>query len=366
MIEIDAAFIAGTFKLRVAFRAGRGVTALFGPSGSGKSLTLNLIAGLLRPDEGSITLGGRILADAARGIFVPPHRRHIGFVFQDSHLFPHLSVRQNLRFGRWFAPREERTIAFEAVVETLGISHLLSRQPAKLSGGERQRVAMGRALLSGPRLLLFDEPLSALDLERKLEILPFIEWARDEFRLPMIYVSHAIEEVARLADTVVVLEEGRVKAKGAPSEMLAVPGSEEGSARFNRVSILTAKVCGYNAAYGLTELFHPAGTIWIAGKAGPEGRKVRLIIKATDVVLCLHKAQDLSIRSAVAGEIAAIESMGPLAAVWVGLKGEERLCAVITRHALEELGLRCGAEVLALIKTSALDERQIASFPAKP
>jgi molybdate transport system ATP-binding protein len=363
MFELDVAVTVGALKLDVAFRAGHGVTALFGPSGSGKSLTLNLIAGLMRPDAGSIKLDGQLLVDVERRIFVPPHQRRIGFVFQDSHLFPHLSVGQNLRFGRWFAPRGERAISFDAVVETLAIGKLLSRHPARLSGGERQRVAMGRALLSSPRLLLFDEPLSALDMERKLEILPLIERARDEFNLPIIYVSHAIEEVARLADTAIVLDEGRVKAIGSPAEVLAVPDGADGAARFNRLSILTAKVCGYNAAFGLTELHHPAGTIWLAGEAGPAGRKVRIIVKATDVVLSLRKAQDLSIRSAVSGEIAAIESRGPLAVVWIGLKGEGRLCAMITRHAMEELGLGRGTEVLALIKTSALDERQIASAP---
>jgi molybdate transport system ATP-binding protein len=358
MIEVDVALKADEFGLNVAFQAGKGLTALFGPSGAGKSLTLDLIAGLLRPDKGTIRLGGQILTDVERRIFVPPHRRRIGAVFQDSHLFPHLSVRQNLLFGRWFT-RGSQAIGFDTAVETLGIGKLLARRPATLSGGERQRVAIGRALLSGPRLLLFDEPLAALDMERKLEILPLIEQLRDEVAVPMVYVSHSVEEVARLASTIVVLEEGKVKAAGSPSEVLAWPGREAERTRFDRISVVTMKLRGYNSSYGLTELSHPAGTIWLAGRASPAEGQVRIIVKATDVVLSVRPARDLSVRSSLSGRIAAIERIGPLAAVEIALKGEGRLCAMITRHALDELGLDCGAEVLALIKTSALDERQI-------
>ena len=211
----------------------------------------------MRPDRGIIKLDGRVLADMERGVFVAPHRRRIGVVFQDSHLFPHLSVRRNLRFGRWFAPRGERAIDFDSVVEILAIGKLLSRHPAKLSGGERQRVAIGRALLCGPRLLLFDEPLAALDMERKLEILPLIERLRDEFAVPIVYVSHAIEEVARLANLIVVLDAGRVKAIGGPGEVFGALGGESGRSRFDRVSVPTATVCGVNAVCDLTELKHP-------------------------------------------------------------------------------------------------------------
>jgi molybdate transport system ATP-binding protein len=360
MIEVDAALRVGAFNLNVAFHNGSGVTALFGPSGAGKSLTLDLIAGLLRPDRGVIKLDGRVLADVERGIFVAPHQRRIGVVFQDSHLFPHLTVRQNLLFGRWFA-RGDQAVNFDAVVEALAIGQLLPRRPAKLSGGERQRVAMGRALLSGPRLLLFDEPLAALDMERKLEILPLIERVRDEFAVPIVYVSHSIEEVARLADTVVILDSGQVKAIGRPEEVLSRPVSEGAQTRPGRAAVVAMTVCGYNAAYDLTELRHPAGSIWLAGRAGPAGRQVRIVIKAADVVLAAGPARDLSVRSQLSGQIAAIETIGPLAAIEIALKGEGRLWAMITRHALDELGLACGSEVFALIKTSALGERQIAA-----
>ncbi|HEY8215404.1 MAG TPA: ATP-binding cassette domain-containing protein, partial [Methylocystis sp.] len=193
MIEVDVRLKVGTFSLDVAFANGAGVTALFGQSGSGKSLTLGIIAGLTKPDDGYVRLDGRTLVDVERGVFVPVWRRRIGLVFQDANLFPHLSVKQNLLYGRWFAPRGERRIDFDAVVETLGIAKLISRPPARLSGGERQRVAIGRALLSCPKLLLMDEPLAALDMQRKLEILPLIERVRDEFDVPIVYVSHAVE-----------------------------------------------------------------------------------------------------------------------------------------------------------------------------
>jgi len=175
MICVDVALALGSFHLDVAFENDEGITALFGRSGAGKSTTINLIAGLARPDRGRIALDGTALVDTERGIFVPPYRRHVGLVFQDAQLFPHLTVRQNLLFGRWFASPKNHSASFASVVETLGISHLLQRKPNALSGGEKQRVALGRALLSAPKFLLMDEPLASLDMERKLEILPLIE-----------------------------------------------------------------------------------------------------------------------------------------------------------------------------------------------
>ena len=363
MIELDVGLKVGTFSLDVAFRNGDGITTLFGHSGSGKSLTLNLIAGLIRPDRGTIKLDERVLVDVEEGIFVAPHHRRIGVVFQDSFLLPHLTVRQNLRFGRWFAPRNERAIRFDAVVATLGIEKLLPRHPAKLSGGERQRVAIGRALLCCPRLLLFDEPLAALDMERKLEILPLIERLRDEFAVPIVYVTHAIEEVARLATLIVVLEAGRVKAIGGPAEVLGLIGGESGRSRFDRISVLTMKVGEVNKDYDLTQLTHPAGTVWLAGQEWPSGKQVRVIVKATDVVLSVLPPQELSVRSSLSGHIASIERDGPLAIVEIDLDGGGRLTAIVTRHALDALRLERGARIIALIKTCGLDERQATVTP---
>jgi molybdate transport system ATP-binding protein len=354
MIDVALGKDVAGFTLDVAFRNDAGITALFGPSGSGKSMTLGLIAGLMRPDRGHIRLGTTTLVDRAAGVHVSMHKRRIGLVFQDSLLFPHLSVRQNLMFGRWFAPKADRTIDFDAVIETLGIGALLARRPGALSGGERQRVAIGRALLAGPRLLLFDEPFSALDRQRKLEILPLIEMLRDRFAIPIVYVSHALEEVVRLAAHVVVLERGHVSAQGDPMAVFG-PSRKAAEPRFGRSAVLEVTVGETDVAYGLTALHHPAGTLWLAGTAAT-GRRVRALIHATDVSLAPGPTGPLSIRSALAGTIVGIEHDGPLAAVEVALRGTGALVALVTRRALDDLALEQGSPVHALIKTVALDE----------
>ncbi len=364
MIDVALRRQFGSFSLDIAFKNSDGITALFGRSGSGKSTTIGLIAGLQRPDAGHVILDDCVLTDVAAHIFVPPHRRRIGLVFQDSYLFPHLDVGQNLRFGRWFAPRDARSVSFDAVVETLGIGHLLRRWPSRLSGGERQRVAIGRALLSCPRLLLFDEPFAALDVQRRLEILPLIENLRDEFQIPIVYVSHAIEEVARLAACVVVLENGRVKAIGAPEDVLAETASATEDPRFGHSSVLTARVGKADVAYGLTELLHPAGKIWLAGPAGPEGAKARITIKATDVTLSNLRPVQVSAQGTLAGKVEGISVDGPFALVEIALDGDGRLFAMATRRAVAELGLGQGDPVVALVKTVALDERTVARPPS--
>jgi molybdate transport system ATP-binding protein len=362
MIEVDVKRTIGSFTLQVAFSNDRGITALFGRSGSGKSQTISLIAGLSKPDAGRIVLDERNLVDVEFNIFLPPYRRRIGLVFQDSHLFPHFSVQQNLMFGRWFASKTERAISFEQVVETLGIGHLLKRRPALLSGGERQRVAIGRALLSCPKLLLFDEPFAALDLQRRLEVMPLIERLRDEFRIPIVYVSHALEEVVRLASHVVVLEDGQVKATGDPGDVFGPAAVQAAHTRFDRSTVLTMRVGGEDAAYGLSELLHPAGTVWLAGPAGAKGEKVRVLVRATDVTLSPTRPGNLSIRSILEGRIEDIETEGPLASVEIALNGGGRLFAMATRRAVDELGLRRNHSVFALVKTVAVDERAVGIF----
>lgn len=210
VLEFSATRTRGAFTLDAAFTAQHGITALFGPSGCGKSTILQLIAGTLRPDNGRIVCADRVLYDTKKRIDVPSHRRRVGLVFQDAQLFPHLTVRQNLAFARWFAPIGGSHLALEAIAEALAIDHVLSRRTPQLSGGERQRVALARAVLSGPQLLLLDEPLASLDDARRAEILPLIERLRDEFHIPMLYVTHARGEVERLAERVVTLAEGRV------------------------------------------------------------------------------------------------------------------------------------------------------------
>jgi molybdate transport system ATP-binding protein len=217
MLEITIGHRVRSFHLDVSIRSDARVLGLFGPSGAGKSTVLNAIAGVLRPEGGRIVIGDVTFFDSALQVWTPPHLRRIGYVFQDGRLFPHLSVEQNLRFGSWFARAALPTVDFDRVVALLGLEELLARKPGKLSGGEAQRVAIGRALLASPRLLLMDEPLSALDAARRQEILPYIERLRDEFAIPIIYVSHTLAEIERLADKIVELSGGRVVAQTQPS-----------------------------------------------------------------------------------------------------------------------------------------------------
>lgn len=363
MIRVDVALKCGAFNLDVTFENDAGITALFGRSGSGKSMTINLIAGLARPDRGSVVLDGRTLVDTKASIFVPTYRRRVGLVFQDAQLFPHLNVRKNLLFGRWFGAKTVRTIPFEPVVERLGIGHLLERKPARLSGGEKQRVAMGRALLASPEILLMDEPLASLDTERKLEVLPLIESLRDDMRIPIVYVSHAIEEVARLASRVVVLENGHVAAAGTVDSVFGPGLSHTGVSRFAQSSVVTGRLAAIDTAYGLTQISHPAGTIWLTGRAGPVGREARVVIKSTDITLSKSPGTNLSVRTILAGTVADIETDdGPLAGVSVDLNGYGHLFALATRKAVDELKLRRGDRVFALVKAVALDERAVAAI----
>ena len=225
MLRVDVKKQLGEFALEARFESEGRVTGLFGQSGAGKTSLINMIAGLLRPDHGVIALDGEVLDDTAKGVHVPPHRRRIGYVFQDARLFPHLSIGQNLDYGRRMNRLADDPAQKQRVTELLDIGHLLDRRPGKLSGGERQRVALGRALLSKPRLLLLDEPLGSLDEGRKVEILPYLVRLRDEANVPMVYVSHDADEMRKLATQVVMLKRGRVTAFGGAEVLPSViPG----------------------------------------------------------------------------------------------------------------------------------------------
>ncbi|MCU0602904.1 MAG: molybdenum ABC transporter ATP-binding protein [Desulfobacterales bacterium] len=215
MIDILVVRRQGDFQVEAAFQAGdAGITALFGPSGAGKTSVINMVAGLIRPDRGRIVVQDRVLFDSERGIDLPPEKRSIGYIFQDGRLFPHLTVRSNLSYGMKLTPASRRCIALDQVVDLLGIEHLFDRRPARLSGGEKQRVAIGRALLTGPRLLLMDEPLSSLDEGRKAELLPFITKLPHTFLIPILYVTHSVDEIQRLADHLVLMEGGKSTVSG--------------------------------------------------------------------------------------------------------------------------------------------------------
>ncbi|CAH1671689.1 molybdenum ABC transporter ATP-binding protein [Chelatococcus asaccharovorans] len=348
-IDIDVTHRFGAFRLAARFTGGAGVTALFGRSGSGKTSLINIIGGLLRPDRGRVVIDGVTLVDTDRGIFVQKHRRRLGYVFQEARLFPHMSVRRNLLYGRGFVPAGER-IAMEPIVAMLGIGHLLERRPAGLSGGEKQRVAIGRALLASPRLLLMDEPLAALDESRKGEILPYIERLRDEMRLPIVYVSHSVAEVARLATTLVVLNAGEVAAAGPAAEVMQRLDLSPLTGPEGTGAVIDGTVAAQDERYGLTLVATPAGELRIPSVAKPVGAPVRLHIRARDVMLADRRPEGLSALNIIAGVIAEIGSpVGAAVEIRLDCQGVP-LVARLTRLSLDRLGLAPGRTVFAVVK----------------
>ena len=358
-LAIDICHRLGSFVLDARFETGSGLIALFGRSGSGKTSIINIIAGLIRPDRALVTIDGMVLVDTECGAFVPRHRRRIGYVFQEGRLFPHLTVRQNLLYGRWFAPRMKRGDDLERVVDLLGLDSLLERRPGRLSGGEKQRVAIGRALLADPRLLLMDEPLASLDEQRKTEILPYIERLRDESKVPIVYVSHSIAEVARLAMTVVLLSEGKVAAVGPTSEIMQRLDLLPLTGRAEAGAVIEATVERHDDGFGLTELSSRAGRWTLHRLDAPVGARLRLRVRARDVMLARSAPTDLSALNVLPGIVAAIGSHdGSIVEIRVDCSGEA-LIARLTRYSVERLGLTPGTPIFAIVKSAALDRRSL-------
>ncbi len=354
-LQVDVAQKLGSFELDVAFESAGRLTALFGHSGSGKTTLVNLISGLARPDRGRIAVHDRVLVDTERRLFLRPHRRRIGYVFQDARLFPHMTVSQNLRYGRFFAPKTDRYADMGRVIDLLGIGHLLDRRPALLSGGEKQRVAIGRALIASPRLMLMDEPLAALDEARKAEILPYVERLRDEAGIPIVYVSHSVAEVARLATDVVALAAGRVVASGPTAGVLErldlVPGTGQDEAG----ALVELELVAHEEATGLTRLRSPAGAWLLPRVAAEPGARLRARVRARDVMLATEAPRGISALNVLAGRVSAIAAEeGPEALVTVDCGGD-RLLARITRHSVEALGLAPGRPVFAVVKAVTFD-----------
>ncbi len=333
---------------------GRGVTALFGHSGSGKTTLLRCIAGLQRGEAVHLAFGDEVWEDSARGLFVPTHRRPLGYVFQEASLFPHLTVAQNLAFGQRRVARTERRVSLEAAVELLGIGHLLGRAPATLSGGERQRVAIARALATSPRLLLMDEPLAALDLKRKHEILPYLERLHDELEVPVLYVSHSPDEVARLADHVVLLDQGRAIAEGGLVDTLArldLPTAFSDEAGV----VIEAQVGAHDERYHLTRLDFAGGQVLVARRPEAPGRRLRFRVHARDVSLARSRAADTSITNLLPVTVTALADADTPAHVLVRLDAAGTpLVARITRRSCDQLGVAPGCAMWAQIKTVAL------------
>lgn len=330
----------GDFSLDAAFETAGGITALFGPSGAGKSSIVAAVAGLLKPDAGHIALNGRVLTDTDERIFVAPHRRRAGLVFQDARLFPHLRVKANLLYGWRRAPEPAPQDEIDRLVALLGLDALLTRHPHTLSGGEKARVALGRALLAGPEILLLDEPLASLDAGRRGEILPYLERLRDVSKVPMLYVSHAIDEVARLANHVVLLEEGRITGQGSVATCLV---GREGLG-----AVIDATVLGLRED-GLTELGFDNGRLAVTAKAAP-GTRLRLRIGADDILIARVQPREISANNVLRVTVAQIAIADDICDVVLSA-GPAPIFARITAASARRLALAPGLPVFAVIKS---------------
>lgn len=355
MLSVSVQHQLGALTLDAAFDSPAGLTALFGASGSGKTSLIRLIAGLLRPARARVTLDGAVLVDTASRRFVPAHRRGIGYVFQEPRLLPHLSVRQNLLYGRWFNRHRRDAIEFDRIVELLGIGKLLARPPGALSGGEAQRVAIGRALLARPRLLLMDEPFAAIDAPRREEILPYVERLRDELQLPIVYVSHALDEIVRLATTLVVIDHGRVAATGPLAETLSRIDLPILTRRADAGVVLDAEIVEQDLHWQLTTLACAAGRLRIPAVGRPVGARLRVWVRAQDVALAVGAPFESSILNTLDGVVVALAAgTGATMDVRLDCHGAP-LLARITRRSAEALGLRPGLAVRALVKGVAFE-----------
>ena len=354
-LQVALALPRADFELRVDLRLpAQGISVLFGPSGSGKTSVLRCVAGLERARPGRVLVADETWQDDAAGIFVPTHRRALGYVFQEASLFDHLDVRGNLRYGttRSRSARSARTL--DAAIELLGIGHLLDRRPSQLSGGERQRVAIARALATEPRLLLLDEPMAALDVARRLEVLPWLERLHDELRLPMLYVTHSVDELSRLADHLVVLERGEVRASGPVQEVLAavdspvLPADEAGA-------LLQGTIAERSERWRLARVAVDGGDFWMRDDGLPLGHAVRLRVLARDVSLATAEPSRTSIQNHFRGVVETIAPDGhPSQAVVRVRCGGMLLLARVTRRALDQLALEPGSPAWVQVKSVAL------------
>jgi len=334
-----------------------GVSALFGRSGSGKTSVVNMLAGLETPDEGRIVLNGEVLFDSAKNINIPPEKRGLGYVFQESRLFPHMSVERNLLYGMR-AEQNGRLATFEQVADLLDLARLLSRRPNSLSGGERQRVALGRALLASPRLLLMDEPLASLDTRRKNEILPFIERLRDELALPIVYVSHAIEEIVRLADSLILLSEGSVIASGAIEDVTSRLDLFPYTGRYEAGAVVATTVKELDNGFGLSTLEFDGGQLLVPSVDLDIGSPLRLRVRARDISLARIRPEKTSLLNILPGIIKEVREAGA-SQVEVAVDVGVRLVARVTKKACHDLALKAGDDIFVMIKAIAIDRQSM-------
>lgn len=350
---------AGDFSLDVAFEAPPGITGIIGRSGAGKTMTLQAIAGLSKPDSARIALGEEIFADTAKNIHLKTEKRHIGYVFQEARLFPHLTVERNLDYGL-MRRGPETPIPRNEVIDLLGLRHLLTRHPHGLSGGEAQRVAIGRALLSAPRLLLMDEPLANLDIGRRREIMPFLDALHERLRLPVIFVSHNMEEIVRLADRVAVLEGGRVVASGGVAEVLNrldVQNLIMGDSNDDSLgTIMDARIESHDDSENLTELAGCGFRLVVQRLHQPVGASVRFRLHARDIAIATERPRNLSVQNVMDGRIDTLEDAGggQVDLSIRTLEGGTLFHALVTKRAARLLRLEVGMPVWGLIKTVAI------------
>jgi molybdate transport system ATP-binding protein len=359
VIEIDVEKRLGKFVVHASFSTeASGVTALFGISGAGKTSLINMVAGLSRPDSGRIAIKGRTLFDSKKGIDLPPERRGLGYVFQDGRIFPHRSVLSNLTYGMRLVPKHRRIIGLEEVVELLGIGDLLGRRVTNLSGGEKQRVAIGRALLTSPSLLLMDEPLASLDVARKAEVLPFIQRLSHKLSIPILYVSHSLDEVLNLASRLVLLDAGRVVSVGSLEEVANQPRFTDFKEGHESGAVLVTVVDHHDVDEGLTYLRLDGRCLRVPLYDANPGTRLRVHINSRDVALALHRPMGTSVQNILPAVVERIlEHEGSL--IDVRLDMGAPITARITRKARRDLGLVPGQQVLVMIKSVAVSRGAI-------
>ena len=359
MLDVDIEQTLGTFQLNAAFASAAPVIALFGRSGSGKTSIVNAIAGVTRPTRGRIAFDGHIFFDSAARQWMPPEHRRVGYVFQDGLLFPHLNVDRNLQYGRRNSDENSPAIDAGKVIELLGLASLLPRKPGTLSGGEKQRVAIGRALLAQPRLLLLDEPLASLDGDRKAEILTYIERLRDQFAIPIVLVSHALDEVVRLADAMVLIDAGRVTATGSVDEIMGRLDLSPATGRYEAGAVIETRVVSHDPIYDLTRLAFTGGELTVPHVEANVGERVRVRIRARDVSLATREPKDISIHNVLRGTLTEIrDEAGSIVDVRIVI-GESALIARVTRQSIDRLCLKTGQPVFALVKAISLDRHSV-------
>ncbi|KLV04137.1 molybdate transporter ATP-binding protein [Photobacterium aquae] len=361
MITIDVKKALGDLDLDVSLSLPmHGITAIFGRSGAGKTSLINIISGLSTPDSGVITIGSHVLFDSEQQVNLPPEKRKIGYVFQDARLFPHYTVSGNLRYGC----SQPDPAQWDSVVNLLGIEHLLNRYPASLSGGEKQRVAIGRALLSNPDMLLMDEPLASLDLPRKQELMPYLERLAKEVKIPIVYVTHSLDEILRLADHMAMLNQGKVLVSGHVNSVWGSPEMRPWLPPREQSSLLSARVNYQHPHYALTQVMlnHDA-YLWVKELKRQRGEWVRVRIHSNDVSITKVRPEQTSIRNVLSARVDKIHPVDDQQQVEVRLRvGETNLWANITLWAADELRLQVGDKVFAQIKGVSVTQDDLAAL----